>query len=62
MLLAEGHRPAALDVKRRLLCTGDMRATLAEDVHHAVLSVLSAVHRRLAALHVEYRFFRARII
>ena len=59
MLLAEGRRPAAFDVERRVLCAGTVRATIAVDVYHAVFSMFPAEGRRLPALDVEGRRLRA---
>ena len=59
MFPAENRRPAALDVKGRLLCARVMRATLPEDVHHAVMSVALAEGRCPAALYVKRRVLGA---
>ena len=53
LLLAVRRFPAALDTKRPLRLAGVPQATPVSDVHHAVLSVLLAVRRRLAALEIE---------
>ena len=62
MFLAEDRRPAALNVEGRVLCTEGIQATLADDVHHAVISVLPAVHRCLAAHNIEHRLLHAGVI
>ena len=59
MLLAKGRRSATLDVIGRVFFAGVMRATFAEDVHHAVISVLPAIHWCLPALDVIGRLSRA---
>ena len=52
MVHAVRRRLAALDIDAGLLLAGVMCATLALDVYHAFLSMLLAVHRRLASLHI----------
>ena len=53
MLLAVRRCLAALDIEGRERLARITRAKPAADVHHAVVSVLPAVHRRLAALGFE---------
>ena len=57
MFLAEGRRPAAFGVKVWLPRAGVMPASHAEDIHHAVVSVLPAVYPNLASVHIEVGFF-----
>ena len=59
VFLAEGRRPAALDVEGRVLCAGVVRATIAVDVYHAVFSMFPAECRRLSSLEVKGRRLRA---
>lgn len=54
-------RPA-LNVEGRSFRAGVVRATLADDVHHALFSVFLAVLWRLAPLEVKVRFLRAGIM
>ena len=53
MLFAECRHLLTLDVKGRELCAEIMRATLADDVNHVVVSVLFAVQGRPTALDVK---------
>ena len=62
MFLAESRRPAALDVKGRVLCAGVMRAKRVADVKHSVLSVVLTKKWRPAVLRVEPRPPRAGVI
>ena len=62
MLLAVDRCLAPLHIETRDLRAGAMRATLADNVHHAVVSMLLAVDRSLAPLHIEVRPLRAQVI
>ena len=59
MFFAVQRRPAALHIKMRPYRARVMRATLPEDVHHAVMSVVLAEGRCPAALYVERRVLGA---
>ena len=61
MLLAVHRRPAALDIKVRLLHAAIVCATFDMDVDHTVFSMLLAERRRLA-LEIEGRVLRAGIM
>ena len=62
MSLAVPRGLASLNMDERLLRAGAMRATLADKLHHAVISMLLAVDRSLAPLHIEVRPLRAQVI
>ena len=62
MLLAKRRFLSALKVDLRLSRTGVMHAAIAADVPHALLSMLLAVHCRLAALDIEARWSCAEVI
>lgn len=59
MLFAERSCLASHHIENRLLRGGVICATLAADVNQAVLSMLIAVHRRLAAFDSKARMFHA---
>ena len=59
MLPAAYRYLAALDVKAWPLHTGSMRATPGAEIDHAYLSMVLAVNRCLAVLHIDARSPRA---
>lgn len=55
MPLAEFSCFAALEIKAWPFRAGVMQAMLAENVHHAIISMLPAIRRCLAALDINFR-------
>ena len=53
MLLAVHRHLDAIDIEARSLRAGGKITALVVNVHHALLSMLPAVRRRLAALNIE---------
>ena len=63
VLLAEDSGFAALGIEGGLRRAGVVRAKVfPSDLHHAVISVLLAVHRRLAGLDIESRRLSAGVL
>ena len=62
MFHAECRTLFSLDVKGWELRAGIMRATLVDNVHHVVASMLLAVERRPAALHTKGRLHCAEVM
>ena len=62
MFLAVDRHLNAVSIETRSPGTGIMGTAPVVNVHHAVLSMLPAVRRRLAALDIECRYTRAECI
>ena len=62
MYLAVRRRLSALEIVARSFVAGIISARPAEDVHHVFLSMLLAVHRRLAASDIKERPRRAGVM